>query len=497
VPSIPTTTAPIWPRASRLAEPARVAAFAVAVLGVELLLARGVSGPQISRFVFLFAGLFAVAFVFRFPMATVLVFLGLTDFIFAPTFFAYEVGPLSVRPHELALAGLLALAILRPAKQTWGGVPGAALAVFLAMVAVSAAFAVSKGSASLTDAFNWSRPLGMLAFFYVVVRLFPSARQRRLLLTGAAVLAAAAGAVALMVALGAGFGDALQDSGGNVVTQQQSASSVERVRLAGLSAGYALFWYVVVQIAAARGSRRVWWSLALTGIALDIVVSFNRNMWLGILIGLLLMAIVGGAMVRSRIVSATAVAVAALALFVVFGSSTSGDRIIEPVVQRGATIFNPGKAAQENSLKDRARETDAAWATAQDHLLLGVGAGAGFGIVINEPISSGSFIIGFTPVQQLYLHNQYLYLLLIAGIPGLIAFLAFLGVPLAHALRRIPRDPSIAAIGVGVALIMVSSVVAIYFTVEDMTAMLGLLTGVLVADAEDRAAAGESSGLLS
>ena len=38
----------------------------------------------------------------------------------------------------------------------------------------------------------------------------------------------------------------------------------------------------------------------------------------------------------------------------------------------------------------------------------------------------------------------------------------------------------------GIALIMVSAVVAIYFTVEDMTAVLGLLTGVLVADAEGR-----------
>jgi O-antigen ligase len=497
VPSIPTITAPTWPPSSRLAETARVAAFGLAVLGVELLLARGVSGPQVSRFVFLFLGVFAVACVLRFPMATALIFLGLTDFIFSPSFFAHEVGSLTVRPHELALAGLLALAILRPVKRTWGGVSGNALAVFLAVVAISAGVAVLSGDTTLSDAFNWARSLGLLTFFYVVVRLFPSVEQRRLLLTGAVVLAAVAGVVALMVSLGAGFGDALQDSGGNAVTQQQGTSSVQRVRLSGLSAGYALFWYVVVQIAAARGTRRVWWSLALTGVALDIVVSFNRNMWLGLVIGLLLMAVIGGAVVRSRIVAATTVAIAGLALFVVFGSSSSGDRIVEPVLQRGATIFNPGKTAQENSLRDRTRETGLAWDTAKDHLLLGVGAGVPFGVVANQPISSGSFIIGFKPMPQLFLHNQYLYLLLIAGIPGLIAFLVFLGTPLAYALRRVPRDPSISALGVGIALIMISSVVAIYFTSEDMTAVLGLLTGVLVADAEGRAATGEPSGLVS
>ena len=97
---------------------------------------------------------------------------------------------------------------------------------------------------------------------------------------------------------------------------------------------------------------------------------------------------------------------------------------------------------------------------------------------------------------QLFLHNQYLYLLLIAGIPGLIAFVLFLGVPVALAVRRVPRDPAIAACGVGIAMIMVSAIVAIYFTTEDMTAVLGMLAGILVADPEGRAAAGEDSGLL-
>ncbi len=494
MPSIPTTTALTWPAANRLAEPVRWVGFAIAVFGLEVLLARGVAGPEVSRYVFLFLGLFVAAFVFRFPLATALVMLGLTDFIFSATFFSYQVGALSVRPHELALAGLLTVAILRPVRQTWGGVPGAALAVFLAMVTVSAGLAVSKGSASLTDAFNWARPLGMLTFFYVVVRLFPSPRDRRFLLTGAAVLAAATGLVALMVALGAGFGNELQALGGDAVAQQQGASAIERVRLAGLAAGYALFWFAAVQVAGARGKGRFWWSLLLAGIGIDIVVSFNRNMWLGVFIGLLLMATIGGTVVRSRIVAATAVALAGFALLAVFGSSSSSDRIVEPVVQRGATIFNPGKTAKEDSLKDRARESDQAWATARQNPLFGVGAGASFGVIINEPIDTGSFIIGFVPVPQLFLHNQYLYLLLISGLPGLIAFLVFLGSPLIHAMRRIPRDPSIAALGVGIVLIMISSVVAIYFTVENMTVVIGLLTGCIVADLEGRA--GESSGLL-
>jgi O-antigen ligase len=260
--------------------------------------------------------------------------------------------------------------------------------------------------------------------------------------------------------------------------------------------GYALFWYTVVQAATRRGWPRFGWFLALAGISIDIAVSFNRNMWLGLVFGAILMAILGGVLIRHRMAVGIAVAIGGLAVLMVFGTSSTGDRVVQPIVKRGATILNPSKTAHESSLEDRNRETSTAWDTARSHLLLGVGAGTPFGVYIQQPISSGSFIIGATSVPQLFLHNQYLYLILIAGIPGLIAFVVFLGSALAQALRRVPRDPAIVGLGVGIAMVMISSVVAIYFTVDDMTAVLGLLAGVIVADFEGPAAAAEPSGLL-
>jgi hypothetical protein len=258
MPSTPITIVPTRPNAARrLAEPLRVGAFALALLVLEAILAHGAIGPQVSRYIFLFVGLFAVALVFRFPLATALVFFALTDFIFYPLYFARQVGPLNVRPYEVALLLLFVLAVARPKRQTWGGVTGAALAVFFVFLAISAALAVSSGSASLTEAFNWARPLTMLAFFYVVVRLFPTARERHLLLTGTAVIAAMTGVVALLVSLGAGFGHALQESAGNTIREQGGESGAERVRLPGLSAGYALFWFTAVQVAMRRGRSRL------------------------------------------------------------------------------------------------------------------------------------------------------------------------------------------------------------------------------------------------
>jgi O-antigen ligase len=498
VASTTTTTIPTWLQAARRApdaarrapDAARVATFLLASLLLEALVAHGVAGPGLSRPVLLLAGVGAVALVFRFPLATSLVFFGLTDFIFYPTFFALEVGSVDVRPHELALAALFALALLRPRRRTWGGATGIALAAFLAVLVASSGLALLDGRAALTDIFNWGRPFAPLAFFYVVVRLFPRPEQRRLLLTGAAVLAAVAGVVALAMALGAGFGNALSGGGEAILKVEEGAAGLLRVRLAGLSMAYALFWYVVVRIAAARGGRRTAWALALAGMALAIAISFNRNMWLGLIAGLALMMIAGGPIVRSRLAVALAVSLAGIVLLASFGSATES-RVLDPVVKRGATLFDPSKVESSSSLVDRGRETEIAWPEAERNALIGIGPGVDFGVYIREFTGPHSVKVE----TQLFLHNQYLYLLLICGIPGLIAFLAFLAIPVVRALKRTPGDAAIAACGVGIAMIMISAVVAIYFSVEDMTAVLGLLTGVIVADSEGRAAEGLGSAL--
>jgi O-antigen ligase len=466
------------------------------VLVLEAVLAHGLVGPQISKVVFLFIGVLCFAVVLRFPLPTAIVLFFFTDFVFYPTYFAYQVGPLSVRPHELALGALLVVAVLRPKKATLGGRPGAALLVFYAMVVVSSAVAVSSGATSLSDAWNFSRALFLLSIFFVVVRLFPEAWERRFLLTGAAVIAAATGLIAVLTAVGAGFGKALQAAGSQTIKAENGVNSIDRVRLPGLSASYALFWYTAIQIIWRRGGRLALWWLVLGGITLNIIVSFNRNMWVGLVIGFVLVLALGGVKARGRLSMAAIVLVSAVTLFVVFGSTGSNNSVVEPIVKRGETIITPEKTSKESSLKLRFEETSKAWKDAQHHLLVGVGPGAPFGVYDKELVTSGSTVVGERALPQLFLHNQYLFLVLISGLPGLIAFVVFLVSAISAAFRRRPRDPAITALGIGIVLIMISAILAIYFTVEDMTAVLGLLTGVIAADREGPASDGEPSGLL-
>lgn len=486
-----TTTIPSWLEARRAPELARLAGFLGALLLLEAIVARGATSTGLSKPILLLAGAAAIALVFRFPLATSIALFGLTDFLFYPTFFQLSVGSLNVRPHELALAGLFLVSLVRPVRRTWGGGTGIALAAFLGLLAAASGLALLDGRAALTDVFNWGRPFVLLTFFYVVVRLFPRSEQRRTLLTGFAVLAAIAGAVALFVALGAGIGDTLKGTGQTIVKEEEGAAGLLRVRLAGLSLAYGLFWYVAVRFAAARAGRKFGWSLLLGGMALAIAISFNRNMWLGLIAGLGLMMAVGGPFVRRRLTVALTVAAVGIVLIAVFGSATES-RVLEPVVHRGSTLFNPSKVESSSSLTDRETETRIAWGVAKRNLVLGIGPGVEFGVFESE--FAGPHSIKVEP--QLFLHNQYLYLLLICGVPGLIAFLMFLGIPVARAFRRSPVDPAITACGVGLAMIMISSIVAIYFSVEDMTAVLGLLTGVIVADSEGRVLDRLDSGLI-
>lgn len=487
-----TTTVPSWLAAVRLPpDAARLAGFFAAALLLELVVARGAAAGGMSRPILLLAGIGASAFVLRFPIATALALFCLTDFIFYPTFFAFEIGPLSIRPHELALFGLLFLAAVRPKRQTWGGAAGLALAAFLAMLALAGGLALLDGRAPLTDIFNWARPFALLTLFYVVVRLFPEPRERRLLLTGGVVIAAVAGVIALFVALGAGFGDTLSGGGETIIKEEEGAAGLLRVRLSGLSMAYALFWFAVVRLLSAGRGTRLGWALGLAGMALAIAISFNRNMWLGLIAGLILMMVVGGPRVRNRLTAAIVVFLAGIVLLASLGSATDNP-VLKPVVQRGSTLFNPSKVEQSKSLTNRSLETRVAWPKAQRHALTGIGPGVDFGVYNFDFVGPHSVKVE----TQLFLHNQYLYLLLICGLPGLVAFLLFLAIPLGQAFRRTPTDPAVTACGVGIAMIMISAIVAIYFSVEDMTTALGLLTGVIVADHQGRAADAADSGLI-
>jgi O-antigen ligase len=82
--------------------------------------------------------------------------------------------------------------------------------------------------------------------------------------------------------------------------------------------------------------------------------------------------------------------------------------------------------------------------------------------------------------KQLFLHNQYLYLLLICGIPGLLAFLGFLTAAVGRARWHL-SDTDVSAWAVGVVSIALSAFVMISIADASSALAIGLLCGAIVA----------------
>jgi len=453
-----------------------VLGVAVALLG-EALLALAIVHPRLTVLLVAPAAIAVLGLFLRLPLLSVASLLILTDSAFHESFFSIEAGALSIRLHELVLLGVLFVALVRPRRATWGGTAGGALAIFLGLLALSAALAFSVGRVELTDAVNWGRPFVLLLLFFAVVRLFPDATSAHRVLVTAAVIGSLTGVVALVAALNPGVGELLQDPGQQFVRSQEGLGLISRVRLPGLALAYGLFWFTIVQVGRAHGARRLLWAAVLAGQAVNIAVSFNRNMWVGLFIGLVLTLAISRGQVRYTVARGLAVGLAGLALMVLLAPHAPPGSPVTPLVDRAATLGDLQAVGESSSANDRRYEVERGWDAAVSHPVLGVGVGAAYGAHVADFTVQDRYV----RLPRRFLHNQYLYLVLVAGVPGLVAFLAFLGSTLQRAWRRRERDPRVAACGVGLATIMLSAVVMLYFSVPDMTAAIGIISGAIVA----------------
>ena len=460
------------PRPLRARVPYRPALIGAGVLVLELVIALGITEPRFTRLLVLPLAAICLALVFSFPFAAACVLLGLVGSINAPEM-AFSLGPVDARVYELLLGALVLVALVRPRQTTWGGWPGGALAAFLGVLSLSTLLAVSEGAVRIESALPWARGFYLYAIFFVVVRLFGDRESLRRLLVVGTGLGAISGVVAALIALVPTVGSTL-DFGVSWSTQT-SLDDARRVQVPGLGLAYALFWLAIVQVVRTRGWERTLWGLAVAGMALNIVVSQNRNMLIGLLLGLMLMLVFGDARLRHRVLLGAGVMAAGATLMLFSGFEVEQESRVASIVERGTTLFDPSAVGQEQSLTHRADETQVAWQTARENLLFGIGPGTDFGVTFGERRADGTT----RSTTQNFVHNQYLYLLMIGGVPLIVTFLSFLGGVLWQASRQL--DATVLPLAVGLVMIMSSAVVMIYFSSFEMVATIALLTGVLVA----------------
>ena len=424
------------------------------------------------------AGLWAVGH-FQFAAACGVIALGAS--IVEPSTLKMPVGPLDLRLTEMLLGALLLVAFVRPRRQWWGGAAGAALAIFFAVLSVSAIAAVASGRAHPVDAYHYSRSLAPALMFFVVVRLFPEPGQVQRLLYAAVALATLTGVVSVLAAApGSTITEFLNPSGtSNGVAPPPSQTTgmglVDRVRLPGVALAYVLFWYAALHAMRAAGTTRVLWAAAVIGTGLAIALSFNRNMWLGVSLGVVMVFVISHARARRQIAAGVLVLVVVGTLFTLSGARIPSDSPVYPIVARFTTLFQPGEEIQDSSLTDRFWENRYAIDAIGKNPIIGVGPGAPYGLTAITNLGNRVFLRN----DALFLHNQYLHLLLIGGPLALLSFVTFLLAPVISGVRRLRHDDTFVALAVGLATTLMSSIVMIAFVHATFSLVLGVLVGAL------------------
>ena len=170
-------------------------------LAFEVVVGAAVVKTQFVPIAMLVTGGVVFALIAAFPVAALGVFVVLTASVLSGTR-AVHIGPVGVRAHELLLIALLVVAVIRPRRRDWGGVAGLALAVFLGLVVLSAALAVTANKTDVSSALSWSRPFFLLAVFWAVLRLVPDELTARRMLFFAGAVGAATALLAVLIALG-------------------------------------------------------------------------------------------------------------------------------------------------------------------------------------------------------------------------------------------------------------------------------------------------------
>ena len=199
-----------------------------------------------------------------------------------------------------------------------------------------------------------------------------------------------------------------------------------------------------------------------------VILSLNRNMLLGLALGLCAAALV--APQRRRFVVMAAVLGMTLSGVVLLAQGSSYES--NAIVSRVASITNYSQL-QTQTLDDRYYENGIALARIRAHPIGGLGWGPDYGAMLLS--SDDGFLVS---QPRPFMHEQYLWIWMRAGLIGLMALIAMIVLGLVNGARwcRARQAQGDAWLGAGVVVALValaaSSNVAIYLTPPDSTVPL-------------------------
>jgi O-antigen ligase len=358
--------------------------------------------------------------------------------------------------------------------------PLAWLSVFVMLSTAATALAVLRGSVTVYEAAQGYRPLVQLSLV-LVVGLIAEERALRQLLDALLAVAAVVGIFAVAASAVPRVAALANDLASNSVgapDEGPGLGALLRVRMPGLALCYALLLPGIAVLVANRGRGNVLRLGALVCMFAAIVVSFNRNQWVGSILATVVVVAIGSPAFRRRLVQFAV----PLAIVAAIGFSTllTRSEVSQAVMQRVQSLVEPTLVVQSESIRLRKVESRLALAAIERAPVTGIGPGKGYGNITRY---------GGQLNDTASVHNQYLEIALHYGIPALATFLAAIAVCLARGIGARLRPPQfhafVATASVGsVMAILASSVVAMYLVPSHTLAALAVCLGLMIARPE-------------
>ena len=367
---------------------------------------------------------------------------------------------------SLACLPLMARDVRRQVAELASRGESVALVAFLAAVLGGVAVGVENGASVHAAVFD-ARYMLFYAAFWPALAAFAGGFRLMFRLVCAGVILVVA-LQAIQVVVGPSTHMFLIASSDLKSSLTSDGTGFLRVRPPGLTTVYITSAFALARVLwGPRHHRAAVWCIALVSLT-GVILSLNRNMVLGLVIGLSAAALV--AKQRHRVVvMATALALTLSAVVLLAQSSAISSN---PVASRFASITDYS-ALRTQTLNDRYYENGLAMQRIRAHPIAGLGWGPTYGAVLQ------SYDAGFVvTTPRTFMHEQYLWIWMRAGIAGLIALLVMLAFGIVTGVRwcraRAYEEDGWLGAGVVAALVAVaaSSNVAIYLTPPDSTVPL-------------------------
>jgi O-antigen ligase len=355
-----------------------------------------------------------------------------------------------------------------------------AMLVFLLVITFAAAAGMAYKGVYITRMVEATRIFSYYLMFFVTLLCIRGRYELKILLIASYIMALV---VAILMFVQFAAGERFKVFLGGNIRVESFGSRAGRILPPGSDLVWLVIPFVIGWIPLATARIRPFVTISLGVLLGGLLLTFTRTVWIGTIVSMLLMVILGrGEVRRGTIKMFLAVAIFVALLFVVLSlTSTSEENYVTPYIKRFTSIFHPETYDKTTSAGARYLEIVEAWPKVAQNPWLGIGLGGVYRY--QEAWDDRLQAHYMQPVY--YMHNAYFLLLTDAGILGLATCLVlfilffFRAQKIYHRLRSPSEQALVLGAIASVASVMVGAIMQPTLAASHDVPLIGVMFGIV------------------